>query len=100
MSIFNRRKFFKKTLGKCLPIIGAIVAASLPIKADSIPSGCNDCSTQCHNTCKGECYFACTGSCYRGCTGCGAGCDGSCARTCRELCAIDCTATCSHTAYK
>lgn len=93
MSTINRRKFFKKAISKCLPILGAIVATTLPINADTIPNGCKDCASMCHNHCKATCRYmcgdACTGDCAR-----------SCIETCKGLCAGTCEAMCKSIAYK
>lgn len=45
MNTINRRRFFKKAIGKCLPILGALVTTALPIKADAIPNGCKYCTS-------------------------------------------------------
>lgn len=96
MRMINRRKFFKRAINKCLPIIGAIVATTLPIKADSIPNGCKDCAYMCNNHCQTTCKYMCK-------TMCGGACERTCKRTCnntcRVLCAIGCT-SCIHTTYK
>lgn len=59
MSMINRRKFLKKAIRKCLPILGVLVATSLPIKADTIPNGCKDnCSNSCQRRCSYTCHLA------------------------------------------
>ena len=101
MSNINRRKFFKKAISKCLPIIGAIVATALPIKADTIPTGCKDCASMCHNHCKYHCKYMCHNHCKAACKYvCRDACAASCINTCQGLCAVTCKAMCKSQAYK
>lgn len=83
MSIINRRKFFKKAISKCLPILGALVATALPIKADTISNGCKDCASMCHNHCRATCRYACTTTCVTTCMG---SCRDGCSYICHRLC--------------
>lgn len=64
MNLINRRNFFKKAISKCLPILGALVATALPIKADTIPNGCND---NCSNSCQRRCSYTCASGCTNRC---------------------------------
>lgn len=86
MNTINRRRFFKKAISKCLPILGTLVAVALPIKADTIPNGCKDCASTCYNSCMSSCHFRCKGSCYIYCEGgCMDLCVGSCAMLCKGV---------------
>ena len=63
----SRREFFKKAAKAALPVIGAVVVASIPtMKAKAQ-----------------DCYGTCYGSCYTGCQyGCKMTCEGGCRGTC------------------
>jgi len=89
--IQSRREFFKKAAKKALPIVGAIVLASVPIeKADAQwGSGCNSCSGGCMG-CSGGCTGDCGSSCGRGCSG---GCTGTCQNSCSGTCSNMCTSS-------
>lgn len=69
----SRREFFKKAAKAALPVIGAVVVASLPIeKANS--QYCT-CAMNCYGSCSGSCKFTCSG-------GCSQTCEGQCRGTC------------------
>ena len=74
----SRREFFKKAAKAALPVVGAVVAASLPLKQIEAATGCTygGCSNFCSG-CTGSCTGACTGACARSCSGtCSGGCRG------------------------
>lgn len=79
----SRREFFKKAAKAALPVVGAAVLSSLPIRVDAHSS------TSCEKQCAGSCGAACT-SCWTGCTGCKEACqkncDWSCTRGCKSGC--------------
>lgn len=105
-NIYNRRRFFKKSLGMVVPMLSMIVLGAPMTLADSTPTNnCNNscvhtcsytcnrdgctatCATSCLNTCKGSCKKACDTACLGSCGGickgsctraCGTGCDGKC----------------------
>lgn len=79
----NRREFFKRAAKATLPVIGAVVMASLPIKVDAHSS------TDCRKQCAGSCGAACTG-CWTGCTGCKAECSKNCSSSCDGGCKTGC----------
>lgn len=71
----SRREFFKKAVKAALPVVGAVVLASIPFeKAHS------------------ECYSSCMGYCV--------GCSGSCKNTCHGSCQGGCYTTCYHSSSK
>lgn len=63
----SRREFFKKAAKAALPVVGAVVLASMPSDIFATNStGCNGCSggcTSCTGTCMGSCSSTCSGSC-------------------------------------
>ena len=76
----SRRQFFKKAAMGALPILGAIVAANIPViaKAKELTSDCYygcagscniGCVGQCHGTCKFTCAGSCVGNCFGYCSG-------------------------------
>lgn len=68
--VLSRREFFKKAAKGALPILGAILMASMPSIANaeknncSVPMGCSE--------------YNCHGGCKNGCGGCDATCVGGC----------------------
>lgn len=105
-SAISRREFFKKTARKVLPMVGLVIASSIPFSSsafDTSPQYCNgNCTglcTSCTGGCKGACK-GCQGSCENGCqttcgNGCGRGCQGGCQQTCKEECVYECQVGCS-----
>ena len=79
----SRREFFKKAAKAALPVVGAVVLSSLPIRVDAHSS------SSCEKQCAGSCGAACT-SCWTGCTGCKAACEKNCDWTCRGGCKDSC----------
>ena len=74
----SRREFFKKAAKAALPVVGAVVLASMPSDIFAMNrTGCNGCSGAC-SSCTGSCTSNCTGACYGGCSG---RCSGSCKGT-------------------
>jgi len=65
----SRREFFKKAAKAALPVVGAVVLASLPI-AKSEATNCwgAACTTNCEGSCKNGCQ-GCSDSCYGSCMG-------------------------------
>ena len=84
----SRREFFKKAAKGALPILGAILLASVPVIADAAES-------KAPMGCTGTCY----GGCYGGCKGCSTTCTGTCSHGCKG-CYTTCTGGCSHYACK
>lgn len=68
----SRREFFKKAAKAALPVVGAVVLASMP--SDIFATNTTECNG-CSGTCTGSCVGSCTGSCIGGCSG---SCSGSC----------------------
>lgn len=69
----SRREFFKKAAKAALPVIGAVVVASMPIEK---ASGQNCfCGWNCTGTCSGSCHYTCE-------EGCKNTCEGQCRGTC------------------
>lgn len=83
----SRRDFFKKAAKGALPILGAIVLASMPNvvnAAEKTPMGCTG---TCYGTCTGSCEgckYTCVGSCKNGCTSCKETCSGGCKNSSRS----------------
>lgn len=78
----SRREFFKKAAKVALPVVGAVVMASLPqiTNAAEAPMGCTaGCANYCLYACKG-CQSTCSGQCYQSCLG---SCSGSCSGSCK-----------------
>lgn len=71
----TRREFFKKAAKAALPVVGAVVLASVPLG-------------EAHSTC----YSTCSGYCV--------GCSGSCQNTCSGACSSGCYTTCYHSSSK
>lgn len=89
----SRREFFKKAAKGALPILGAIVLASMPvvIHADAPSMGCgSSCKGRCLGACSdGNCRLSCDNSCKNTCAGtcrngCLGGCKGNCQGTCKN----------------
>ena len=74
----SRREFFKSAAKAALPVVGAVVLGSLPIKLQAESS--SSCSF-CGGGCKG-CSGSCVGSCSDVCTSC----SGTCNTTCKGMC--------------
>lgn len=76
----SRREFFKKAAKAALPVVGAVVLASLPISKSLAATGCDyDCSNSCSKGCKGSCEEYCRNDCSNQCQwGCKNGCLDSC----------------------
>lgn len=74
----SRREFFKKAAKAALPVVGAVVLASMPSDIFAMNrTGCNGCSGAC-SSCTGSCTGNCTGACYGGCrAACSGGCEGT-----------------------
>ena len=90
----SRREFFKSSAKAALPVIGAIVFASMPIRVNADAksmASCYDCSNICSNGC---------GGCGDECTGCARGCSDSCPGSCKQYCILGCTADCGYTCSK
>ncbi len=73
----SRRDFFKKAAKGALPILGAVVLASVPSIAKGAQiTGCDytcraSCQNDCYGSCRYECKSTCTGTCSGSCrTGC------------------------------
>ena len=79
----SRREFFKKAAKAALPVVGAVVLSSLPIRVDAHSS------TSCEKQCVATCGAVCT-SCWTGCTGCKAECSTNCNGSCRDGCRTGC----------
>ncbi len=71
----SRREFFKSAAKAALPVIGAVVLASMPILKTEAATGCNNAG----------CYYNCDGSCSGTCSGCRGECYGSCQHHCSRL---------------
>ena len=71
--VISRRSFFKKAAGAILPMLGAVVASSMPFISEAAEST--------PQYCKGNCTGLCT-SCTNGCKGACKGCQGSCENGC------------------
>lgn len=81
----SRRDFFKKAAKAALPILGATIVATTPLKAftEQIDSeGCQyGCQNSCAGYCGGACSYSCQNTCKGTCQGC-RGCSGSCSYSC------------------
>lgn len=81
--IQSRREFFKKAAKATLPILGAVVLSSLPIKqlqAGNCSTCTGGCFTGCTYSCDRTCNTTCKLGCYHGCkAACKGGCLGACA---------------------
>ena len=69
-NVISRREFFKGAAKKALPIVGAVVLASMPniAKAGEPPYiGCNGCSKTCSGACDGGCRTSCNDTCKETC---------------------------------
>ena len=77
-----RREFFKKAAKAALPVVGAVVMASMPnVMQAAEEMGCDwgcsgSCWSSCQSTCRGTCASGCTGTCTGGCkAACSNGCN-------------------------
>ena len=66
----SRREFFKKAAKAALPVVGAVVLASLPTAKAEAQYGWG-CTSACKGSCSGKCTSCtgCYGSCQGGCKG-------------------------------
>ena len=65
----SRREFFKKAAKAALPVIGAVVVASIPtMKAKAVPGCYGSCLNECDGSCNDSCYGSCRGGCNSSCT--------------------------------
>ena len=64
----SRREFFKKAAKAALPVVGAVVMASVPTISKAA-TGClnSGCYSSCEGGCTGGCYHYCTGTCKGSC---------------------------------
>lgn len=78
----SRREFFKKAAKAALPVVGAVVLASLPIVKSEAATDClGNCGNSCSLDCSGGCRGGCQESCYSGCRNtCHGTCSGGCAK--------------------
>lgn len=90
----SRREFFKKAAKAALPVVGAVVLASLPIVKSEAATGCDD--GGCYGGCSDGCYGGCQGSCSGGCKN---GCKSSCKEVCTGRCLSDCDISCKDGCY-
>ena len=67
----SRREFFKKAAKAALPVVGAVVLSSLPVK--EVQAQTFGCGYTCIGGCKGYCEGSCKGSCEWHCTALQAG---------------------------
>ena len=78
----SRREFFKKAAKAALPVVGAVVMASLPHIAQAAEQSnlCQySCTAMCADNCSGYCQGSCTSACARSCASyCNAGCNTTC----------------------
>ena len=78
----SRREFFKKAAKAALPVVGAVVMASLPNVLQAAETGCDykcsgscsrgcqgSCQAYCKDDCKNTCQWSCSGQCYNSCKG-------------------------------
>lgn len=67
----SRREFFKSAAKAALPVLGAMVLASVPIM--EVSASCGKCNNRCMNFCDNTCYKGCKAhckdNCYSNCTG-------------------------------
>lgn len=68
----SRREFFKQAAKAALPVVGAVIMASVPFVKSEAATGCYG----------GGCVYGCDNSCSGGCEGCKDSCYGSCKNTC------------------
>ena len=80
----SRREFFKKAAKAALPVVGAVVMASMPNVMQAAETGCGlSCSNSCMGSCENTCHSMCQGSCKFGCQN---SCSGSCETKCTTSC--------------
>ena len=78
----SRREFFKKAAKAALPVVGAVVMASMPNVLQAAETGCDyncsgscsrgcqgSCEAYCKDDCKNTCQWSCSGQCYNSCKG-------------------------------
>ncbi len=78
----SRREFFKKAAKAALPVVGAVVMASMPNVLQAAKTGCDyncsgscsrgcqgSCEAYCKDDCKNTCQWSCSGQCYNSCKG-------------------------------
>lgn len=76
-NLYNRRRFFRKSMAILLPMISVI--GILPIKSYA--------SDLLSTTCKGSCQIQCRSTCNHSCAvGCKVACLQSCINSCRNKC--------------
>ena len=65
----SRREFFKKAAKAALPVIGAVVVASIPTMKAKASTYCGNvsCSYECDGSCNDSCYGSCRGGCNASC---------------------------------
>lgn len=87
----SRRDFFKKSLQKALPILGAIAMLAIPFQKTN--AAVNECYCYgCVGGCQDGCMSTCLGECYTGCyTSCNVTCKGTCIGTCSGTCSGSCS---------
>lgn len=78
----SRREFFKKAAKAALPVVGAVILASVPSLAEAA-TGCHGCSGTCASSCGAGCSIGCGGYCSETCKG---QCKGTCNGTCEYKC--------------
>lgn len=96
--LYNRRRFFKKTLGIVVPILSMIIIGTPVALADTIPT--NDCNNSCAHACSRTCNVNCRTMCAYDCNAacakslCKGGCKVSCYQSCRWSCGTACDGKC------
>lgn len=83
----SRREFFKQAAKAALPVVGAMIMASVPFVETPAMTGC---SGDCAGTCKGTCQSGCKNTCYNDCYN---ACKNTCDYTCRGTCSGSCKGT-------
>lgn len=77
----SRREFFKKAAKAALPVVGAVVMASVPTLLQASSSSCGYCQYSC-TSCVGGCLDNCSRSCTTCSNGCARGCHANCYTGC------------------
>lgn len=103
--LMNRRRFFKKTAGEMLPMLGAFVAAPTVIMSTLSscgPDDCDGCEAECKDNCVDNCKGSCSDACSSssaggGCSDCSTSCSGSSTSNTCTSCANDCSSSCKET---
>ena len=83
----SRREFFKQAAKAALPVVGAMIMASVPFVETPAMTGC---SGDCAGTCKGTCQSGCKNTRYNDCYN---ACKNTCDYTCRSTCSGSCKGT-------